>query len=364
METNAGAGVTTQPKVQTITRTAFLAKFIVEIIRDITGLNVERTIRKGVVLKPIIQGVGILLTKGDKAIGRMTLEIDWEKHAVYLTDPVRKKWHLDPYKSAQEQVSKAIEEMIQYLRQYVQGTEAETTAFFWFRPGLDTDETNEFMQTEGLTLPEYVSGKRIPIGAAEEYEDLTEEVHGIPSTSLVYKFNYRPEKLDEVIISGELVDPKQVKKGDFDVAPETKSEEMPQESLIDMGNEKRISHDAVLRILTRLATEIVYDITGQNVQKEQLLKTDTRVALDYQSDSENWRELIFIDTNFYKLFLKTADELVTIALLQQNNREIVEKVTSFVARALKKKEELGAAVTISFLEKQEANLRSWENNPE
>jgi hypothetical protein len=264
-------------------------------------MNVEKTINRGVVIKPCIKGVGINYTKDNKTIGLIILEIDWDRHIIYINDPRKMRWEFDPSKSSKEQVSKAVVHLIDYLRRYLEDTGASTMVFYWVRPELDNEEVNE------------------------------------------------------VLITGQLVAPQQVVSGDFvEGAPPAAEEEEIEEIISDIGVGKergtRIKHSQVMGVLYNLVAEMVKDTTGEEVSLEVLIGNPI-VRMDYTAKSENWTNLINVDPLFYKLSIKYGDKEVNIEPLRESSRTIARKVAEFIEIANGKKEGLKAEVKVEYLPK-------------
>lgn len=192
-------GVQVDSRVDVITRTEFVGRFVLELIDDLMGREgeyayyLEELILKGVVENQLVGSFCIDYIKSGKALGQVTIEIDWKEHALNI-DRFGEKIRLAPGKTTQEQVSQAIVQLVSYLKDYQTRTDARPRLTWAWRHGVDSQKAAKIM---GSAVAD-----RLP-----RHEGRPQDLATTGAEDVKYNFVLRLKKLSEVLIHGWIVDP-------------------------------------------------------------------------------------------------------------------------------------------------------------
>lgn len=105
------------PEVLTLTRTQTLYRVVTEIVEGVTGRKAPSTIKKGILDEQLLDSIIIYVvnTKREK-LASVELNIDWEKHRLYSSTEGLKKFLFNPGESVSHQVSRAISEILRFIK--------------------------------------------------------------------------------------------------------------------------------------------------------------------------------------------------------------------------------------------------------
>ncbi|MFV3130535.1 hypothetical protein [Niveispirillum sp. KHB5.9] len=182
-------------KLQVMLRTNVLFKFV----EDVTNNCIEdkslirhsmdtlnEIIKIGVLENPIISNIYIYYSdKSNKIIGKLVIEIDWERHEIHLSS--NKNIEVDSDLSPAGQVSQILNKTLQYTRDVMKKLNVTRVEFQY---GID-EKFKRKMENDEDSKKIYSS---MPFG--ESNADLNKRTSEYNSTD--FKISIRPEKMDEV----------------------------------------------------------------------------------------------------------------------------------------------------------------------
>jgi hypothetical protein len=214
------AEVQVDSKVEVITRTQFLGRLMLELVEDLMGTvlySAEETIMKGIVENQYIDTITIDYIKGKRIIGDVAIEIDWDRHRLNIRK-FGKTITYDLTKTAKEQISKAIVELIKFFTEWREKTGAHPELRWYWRRGIDVEEASERMGSKIAQQLQWHPGERKDVSSLlREREQVPFGDFGTPQAveastpdEIEYTFSLRPKKFDEILITGRVVDPEQV----------------------------------------------------------------------------------------------------------------------------------------------------------
>ncbi|MBI4871220.1 MAG: hypothetical protein HY814_06595 [Candidatus Riflebacteria bacterium] len=196
----SGVATATRARTAVVSRTGFLGRFVREIVLDLMGkaallYGLDDIVDRGIVEEQSVGAVTVEYTRDERLIGRVTIEIDYERHRVNcrrLGETVT----VDLERSHASQVSEAVAKLVTFFQKFREVTRAGGRLLWSTCPGKDNDEALRRVGGEAATPLDWVDTAQESLGSDE----------------LEYALEVRAEKLDEVTIRARHVDPRCVKK--------------------------------------------------------------------------------------------------------------------------------------------------------
>lgn len=204
------AEVELSSRVETVTRTEMVGRFLEEVVRRLSywsGEEHARTLWRGVVERHYIGTVMISYLRAEKLVARVQVGIDYRRHRLNI-DRLGAQMPLDPRRSVASQISPPLESFLAFF-EVLSRTRGVTTELTWYwADGIDSAEARRWMGTTIAPLRDWHAGRREDVaGRRPVATALHDEAASVERLDAVTtgELRCRPGALDEVELIGQVV---------------------------------------------------------------------------------------------------------------------------------------------------------------
>ncbi|MBI4871219.1 MAG: hypothetical protein HY814_06590 [Candidatus Riflebacteria bacterium] len=201
--------VSVKSRVETVTRTELLGRFLQEVTKRLTGYMscfYADTIAKGVIQRQYIGTILISYLKQEKLVGRVRVDIDYHRHRFNI-EGKGVEVSLDPGVSVASQVSPSLDRFLSFFARVLQldGVTVELS-WYWY-PGIDVTEANRWMNARDGQFRDWLGGGRqnVDNGFLGLGLDELDRDPDLPPAAVIAQVNHTPGALDEVSLHGQVV---------------------------------------------------------------------------------------------------------------------------------------------------------------